>query len=145
MVSDGVHGTTICSPVSVNITMNTAIGITRRQRKEKPKNHTGNVVFRYKLDMRTFWIDGRQQLRSSAQKNIFRTIHRQDRRLICQSRLTVMNQRCQLNGCSNRNAELTCSLVHVKIATFIFEFEVSIVQWEHVNLNAAYVLSRSYQ
>jgi hypothetical protein len=62
-----------------------------------------------------------------------------------QSRLTCTNQWCHLNGRSNRNAELTCSLVQVEIATFIFEFDISIVHWEHINLNAAYVLSRSYQ
>ena len=60
------------------------------------------------------------------------------------SRLTCRNQWCHLNGRSNRNAELTCSLVQVEIAAFIFEFDISLVHWEHVNLNAAYVLSRSY-
>ena len=56
-----------------------------------------------------------------------------------------MNKWCHLNGCSNRNAKLICSLVHVEIATFVYEFDISRIHWEHVNLNAAYILSRSYQ
>ena len=39
------------------------------------------------------------------------------------------------------NAELTCSLVQVEIATLVLEFDTSsIVLREHINLNAAYVL-----
>jgi hypothetical protein len=39
-----------------------------------------------------------------------------------------------------------CSLVQVEIATFVLEFDISsIILWEHVNLNPAYVLSRSYR
>jgi hypothetical protein len=59
---------------------------------------------------------------------------------------TCTSQWCHLNGCSNTNTELTCSLVQVEIATFVLEFNgSSIILWEHVNLNAAYVLSRSYR
>jgi hypothetical protein len=58
---------------------------------------------------------------------------------------TCTSQWYHLNRCSNTNAELTCSLVYVdivEIATFVLEFDISsIILWEHVNLNAAYVLS----
>ena len=44
------------------------------------------------------------------------------------------------------NAELTCSLVQVETASFVLEFDTSsIILWEHVNLDAAYVLSKSYR
>lgn len=58
---------------------------------------------------------------------------------------TCMNQRCHMNGCSNTNAELTCGLVQVEILTFVFEIDVSIIHGEYVDLNAAYVFSRSYR
>ena len=61
-------------------------------------------------------------------------------------RTGLTNRLCHLNGCSNINAELTCSLVHVQIATFVVEIDISsIIHREHVNLNAAYVLSRTYR
>ena len=44
------------------------------------------------------------------------------------------------------NAKLACSLVQVEIATLVLEFDISsIVLREHVNLDAAYVLSGSYR
>jgi hypothetical protein len=52
-----------------------------------------------------------------------------------------MSQWC-VNGCSNKNAELTCRLVYIEIAAFVFEIDISIILLEHVNLNAAYGLSR---
>ena len=53
---------------------------------------------------------------------------------------TYIFQWRHLNGCSNTNAKLTCSLVQVESATFVLEFDISIIHWEHVNLDAAYVL-----
>jgi hypothetical protein len=50
-----------------------------------------------------------------------------------------------LNVCSNTNAELTCSLVLIETATVVFKIDISTIHWEHVNLNAAYILSGSYR
>ena len=69
-----------------------------------------------------------------------------NRRNMGHSGPTCTKQLCHLNGCSNTNAELTCCLVQVEIAIFVLKFDISsIILWEHVNLNAAYILSRSYR
>jgi hypothetical protein len=80
MVSDGVHSKVIVLPVSVFTKICTAIGITQRRRKEKPKNHTasGIAVFRCKLDMGTFRVDRRHRLWTFAQNNRICAIHRQE-------------------------------------------------------------------
>ena len=147
MVSDDVHGTLMVLPVSVFTTIYTEIGTDQRWENGMPRNRTESTVFRCKPDLRTFRVDRRQLLGTFEQNNRICAIHRHEQEVHGgHSGLTCTKQLCHLNGYSNTNAELTCCLIQVEIATVVLEFDISsIILWEHIDLNAAYVLSRSYR